>query len=114
MPKSNVVARDIDRETEDLLPQPDTIADDSWMEDQVQTASDTSARSPVAEYLTGVRRMMSDPSLTSQAVAALGYWWAPDHIKHLLEGLIDPDTRDELFDLLIADAEEDSKKEEQK
>ena len=114
MSKSNVVARDIDRETEDLLPQPDTIADDTCMEDQAQTASDTSARIPVVEYLTGVRRMMSDPSLTSQAVAALGYWWAPDDIKHVLEGLIDPDTRDEVFDLLIADAEEDSKKEERK
>jgi hypothetical protein len=114
MSKSNVVPGDTDDEVDDLLKQLDTIDVEPWLQDEAQTVPDHAPSGSTAEFIAGVRLILERAELSMDAASTPGYGSAPAPIKRIIESLFDPDMRERMFQLIMADSEQYRKKEERK
>lgn len=114
MPENDVVQRDIDREVDDLLQQLDSVDIDIWLADHEHTASGTQPRRMAAEFIASARQIMSQAEMYMDAASAPGYEVAPVVVKRVIESLFDPNMRERIFELIMADSEQYRKREERK
>lgn len=114
MSKSNVALRDVEGEARDLLQQLGTIDVEAWLQDEAQTVPDHAPSGSTAEFIAGVRLILERAGLSMDAASTPGYESAPAPIKRIIESLFDPDLRERLFELIMADSEQYGKREERK
>lgn len=114
MSTKSVALRDVEGEARDLLQQLGTIDVEHWLEDKSQCVLDRAPFESAAEFIASSRQILSRAESFMNAASAPNYESAPAPIKRVIESLFDPDLREHLFELIMVDSEQYSKREESK